>query len=291
VLLGYSYNNTATVASSFTYALEVGSSTTGIVLKNCIMRAPGAALLIYGGPVTVINCLCLPATMMVYSVPTEISINTVRIQSAGIATFYNSLFIAGSGGTGFTSSGTVTAINCYASGSTSYGNSGTLNLTTSASADTSGSTGLQSIAYSTVNFTSVTAGSENFALTSGSSLIGAGTNEYSTFTTDIIGTPRQSSGAWDVGSFAYNSGGYPNYAVCSTCSFTTLASAISDIATNHAVLTNPVTVNISGTWASADTTSVSITGITTTATNTLSIYTSGSAVHPGYFQMRPLIIG
>lgn len=76
--------------------------------------------------------------------------------------------------------------------------------------------------------------------------------------------------------------GYPDYTVCSSgCDFTTLQGAVSDITTNHAVLTSPVTITISGTWGSPDTTLVNITGITTTSSNTITITTTGSARHNG----------
>jgi hypothetical protein len=42
-------------------------------------------------------------------------------------------------------------------------------------------------------------------LTSGSSAIGAGLNLSSTFTTDMTGATRPSSGAWDLGAYAYGS--------------------------------------------------------------------------------------
>jgi hypothetical protein len=43
-------------------------------------------------------------------------------------------------------------------------------------------------------------------LASGSPCIGAGLNLYSVFTTDINGTARPSSGAWDLGAYVYGSG-------------------------------------------------------------------------------------
>lgn len=47
---------------------------------------------------------------------------------------------------------------------------------------------------------------DNFFLKSGSPLIGAGANYYSTFTTDINGDTWPSSGAWDIGADYYTSG-------------------------------------------------------------------------------------
>lgn len=50
-----------------------------------------------------------------------------------------------------------------------------------------------------------------FSLISGSILIAGGVNESGTFTTDITGATRQSSGAWDVGAFYYASSGTVNH--------------------------------------------------------------------------------
>ena len=101
-------------------------------------------------------------------------------------------------------SGTITAKNCYAKGTTAY--SGTVTMTTCASSDTTGSAGLQNIAYSTTNFINVTGGSENLGLVSGTALIGSGTDTSGDsapldFTDDIIGTARGVT--WDVGAFEF----------------------------------------------------------------------------------------
>ncbi len=98
--------------------------------------------------------------------------------------------------------GTVNLTNCYGQSSASVydAGSGTLNLTTCASSDTTGSTGLQSVAYDTTTFTNVTSGSEDFHLVDGSPLIGAGTT--TTYTTDYAGD------AWgdpqDIGVYVYD---------------------------------------------------------------------------------------
>lgn len=94
------------------------------------------------------------------------------------------------------------AKNCYVSATTCYSG---LTLTTCASSDTTGSSGLQSIAASTSVFTNVTAGSEDFHLVSGSPLIDAGTDLSGDFTTDIDGATR--SGTWDVGADEFAGGG------------------------------------------------------------------------------------
>jgi len=81
------------------------------------------------------------------------------------------------------------------------------------------------------------------------------------------------SGAWAT---------YPNYTVCpSGCDFSTLEGAVADLIANHPTPAGPVTIVISGSWASADTSVVNISGITTTSSNTLTISTTGSAVNNG----------
>jgi hypothetical protein len=126
--------------------------------------------------------------------------------------FYNSNFISLGSNKGFNqfNSGSyqVDVQNCYASSTSGTAYSmGALTKTflTSASSDTSGTAGLQNIAYSTANFTNVTSGSENFNLPTGSALIGAGTDLSSTFTNDITGATR--STPWDIGAFKYASAG------------------------------------------------------------------------------------
>jgi hypothetical protein len=95
--------------------------------------------------------------------------------------------------------------NHYSGGNTSlnYNEGGGANVpwtfTTSMSSNTESTlTGLtNSIAWSTANFTNVTAGSVDIHLVTGSALIDAGTDLSGTFTIDINGATR--SGTWDVG--------------------------------------------------------------------------------------------
>ena len=153
---------------------------------------------------------------------------TVRVESGSKHYFWNNIVYGGSAGAVLTTTGgsidlfvyssiligvsqglfriagTVTVKNCYAKGTTAY--SGTIGKTTCASSDTTGSSGLQSISYSTSQFTNVTAGSEDLSLVSGSALIDVGTDTSGDatpldFTDDIIGTAR--GGTWDVGAFEF----------------------------------------------------------------------------------------
>lgn len=104
--------------------------------------------------------------------------------------------------------GTVIAKNVYVrtdGGSDGY--SGTMTLTTCASSGTTGSAGLQSIAYDTTQFTNVTAGSEDYDLPVGSALIDVGTDTSGDtapldFTDDIEDEVRGLT--WDVGAYENN---------------------------------------------------------------------------------------
>ena len=74
----------------------------------------------------------------------------------------------------------------------------------------------------------------------------------------------------------------PTLTVCSSgCDYDVLNDAVTDLETNCATPTEPLTIEITGEWTSADTTAVTISGISTTATNDLTIFTSGDARHDG----------
>lgn len=154
-----------------------------------------------GGPVTVMNTIVIMNTNGQDDATLDETNNNQGF-------FYNDDFISlDTSHHAFTAFNTTAIKNCYASSgaSTAY-NGGT--LTTSASSDTSGSTGLQSIAYSTssgAKFTNITSGSENFTLQSGSALIGVGTDLSATFTDDIIGVTR--TVPWDIGAFKFVAAG------------------------------------------------------------------------------------
>jgi hypothetical protein len=86
-----------------------------------------------------------------------------------------------------TDGGVFTKTNCMSSDTSATNNTnggGATNCT-------------NNVAHSTVNFVSVTSGSEDYHLVSGSALIDAGTDLSGTFTKDIDGDTR--SGTWDVG--------------------------------------------------------------------------------------------
>jgi len=204
--------NTNTPASGNAAAIRTNSTATanGLIVENCIFRGGRfTARLDSAGSgntmtQTFINCLFYGGNVGAIAM----------IAATSTSYFYNCIIIGGSAEGILTSGSGITSVlkNCYASYSSSgaaYNNtaSGTNTLTTSASNDTTGSTGLQNIPYTTATFNNVTSGSENFNLVSGSSLILAGTNESGTFTTDITGATRQATGAWDIGAFYYASSG------------------------------------------------------------------------------------
>src|SRR5574343_565781 len=66
--------------------------------------------------------------------------------------------------------------------------------------------------------------------------------------------------------------------------FTSLDAAIDHLVASHANLVgsdNYATIEIDGTWSSADTAAVALAGITTDATRYLHIYTTAAARHDG----------
>ena len=102
---------------------------------------------------------------------------------------------------------TATAKNCvaYSNGSNWVGTfnvASTHNATSSGSDDAPGGNSVISVASGDF----ANAASNNFHLSSGSKLRGAGTNLYSDLTTDIDGNTWPSSGAWDIGFDYYLSG-------------------------------------------------------------------------------------
>ena len=110
-------------------------------------------------------------------------------------TFYNCYsYSIGSSGTDNSTYSNNLATEC---GASCYSSNIVSNQTTSGASDTTGTAGLDNL--TTSEFVSVISGSEDFHLASGATSIGAGTNLYSTFTDDIDGDTRPSSGAWDIG--------------------------------------------------------------------------------------------
>ena len=102
------------------------------------------------------------------------------------------------GGLGAPTTGTITNNIIYNANNVSiYTNAGN-GVTTLTQADN---------LTTTPGFVNESAG--NFNITSTAAAKGAGANEYSTFTTDITGYTRASSGAWDIGAYAYQTSNIP----------------------------------------------------------------------------------
>lgn len=129
---------------------------------------------------------------------------------SGNANYYAGCSGINCGGYGIDISGWryATLLDCYCGGNSSGGISQDANavvtLINTATSDTSGSSGLQNVALSTANFTNVTSGSYDFHLVSGSTLIDAGSDFTSYYTTDIEGTAYVTT---DIGPYAYISSG------------------------------------------------------------------------------------
>jgi hypothetical protein len=134
--------------------------------------------------------------------------------TSGICIIYSSIIIGGWFGV-FNDAGTLTMKNTYGHFSRSeggYGFYGTRTMTTCAASDTTGSSdGLRNIAYSIssgAKFTSITEGSEDFHLLSGSNLIDSGTSTHSdaapfNFTTDKDGVSHGTT--QEIGPYEYGS--------------------------------------------------------------------------------------
>lgn len=76
---------------------------------------------------------------------------------------------------------------------------------------------------------------------------------------------------------------YPDYTVCASgCDFTTIALAVADIVASHSTPAVPVT--ITATDASVETAAITISGITLSSTNTLTITSSGAGASNGRLQ-------
>lgn len=189
--------NTAS-PSATTSVIDVGSGagTSNTYISDCIVRGGGHGIYTTR-QVFIWNCIVYgPLYAALWSGTSNLKV-------------YNCTLIGNTYGWEFTTGTGQIFKNCYAKGSTAgYKSGGT--LTTCASSDTSGSAGLQNIAYSTANFTNVTGGSEDLSLVSGSALIDVGTDTSGDaapldFTDDIDGTARGAT--WDVGVFEYLSSG------------------------------------------------------------------------------------
>ena len=177
-------------------------------VDRCIIKGATNAVNTSGAGNTLITNSIIIATN------TTGQITGVWTQTSTVATLYNCTVISVAssgqkygvlvtGGTTINSQNTYIAVGngaAYANGGGTF-NKGANDATSNAEALTAN---LDSIAYSTANFTNVTAGSENLRLTVSASnkLINNGANlSGSGVTTDIVGVSRPQAGAFDIGAF------------------------------------------------------------------------------------------
>lgn len=182
--------------------VKENDSTTNVNIKNCIVISNEDTIIKrdYAGNLTVTNSIAIS------NCGTAIS-----GFSSGITTIYNSVAICLASCNAFEGgSGTMNVYNSYGYSLSGLAYNNINILTSSASSDTTGSEGLQEIAYSTSSgtyFTNVTPGSEDFHITNtSSSLYQAGTDLSATFTDDIDGDTRTT---WDIGVDYIATGGEP----------------------------------------------------------------------------------
>lgn len=183
-------------------AISIGGATaSNINISNCIVKASGdATYLDYGIYIDAANANVNVWNTYVYSATTVASGYGIIVSSAATTNVYNTVIgkfdrgLRNIGGT------TVTAKNVYAGGQSSQCYFGTIGMTTCGSSDTSGSVGLQSIAYNTTQFVNVSAGTEDLHLKdTGSALYHTGTDTSGdaaplNFTTDIDGDAYYDTG-------------------------------------------------------------------------------------------------
>jgi hypothetical protein len=178
---------------------DVEVSATDLLVDSCVLANASAAA--YGVGIKFIagGTGAIVRNTVVYG-----ATNNGFWVGVGSATAQN-VTVVGSGGNGFLNEfGALAVTNCYSGGNASADYSSYITITTSASSDTSGSAGLQSIAVSVsagAYFTNVTAGSQDYHIGASSGLRDAGTDLSGTFTLDINGRTR--SGTWDIGADEY----------------------------------------------------------------------------------------
>lgn len=215
-------------ASSFLYGIIL-SGITGVAdfrIENCLVRASdeigancNGVYLAAAGAGSVVR---MKNTAVYGFYSTGDFDAALRGGTANITAYlYNCVFVRGNYGV-LSNPGVFNCTNCYA-GATDHGayvigggSGGTINRTTSASSDATGSAGLQNIAYSTTAgayFANITVGSEDFHIGASSALKDVGTDlsadaNYA-FTDDIDGQTR--SGTWDIGADEYVAAGGTNY--------------------------------------------------------------------------------
>lgn len=219
---GLQVENTQAGAGGYGAIASTGANTADQRATNCLARsALDHTVQAQGGKLTCTNVIAFPPA------------GAEGFRHSGYArssNFYNCASVGGTRGFHRTAGGGTTLVkNCYSGGATTADFGSALTQTTNASADTTaGGTSGDSIAYSTANFTNVTAGSEDLTLVSGAAayLQTGGTDLSATFTTDITGATRPTgAGTWSVGPFQYVSSGAADATASGSISITGSATA------------------------------------------------------------------
>jgi len=206
--------------------VRIGALTNGanqVVISNSILYGGGSGTYYQRGVAANGNyAQVFLFNDLVYNFPsisTSGSFPVYQSATGGVLSVYSSTLIGGYYGLD-NLTGTMTAKNVYAGGSTNGDYHGTIGLTTCASSDATGSSspaGLRSVAVSTTadsthaGFTNITGGSENYLVKVGSPLVNTGTDTHGdaapmNFTTDIIGISRPQGAGWDIGAFELSAG-------------------------------------------------------------------------------------
>jgi hypothetical protein len=222
-------NRAGTARDAGKYRLAASSNQGTLNLNQAYTRVTGlqvrdttgngqSAIEIYADDCIIDSCFVYDSGwhgIRVYQAENTVIVNSIVVNSSRNGfLLYQSLSIlynctsAGNGGGGFTIVNNAVIKNCYSGGnSTDYlVSAGGFTKTTCFSSDGTEST--TEVDYDTTTFANVTAGSEDFALVSGSDLIGAGTDLSSDatypFDWDITGATRSS---WDVGAAEFVASG------------------------------------------------------------------------------------
>lgn len=221
---------------------QIGSGVT-ITITNCVIESVATQFAVdCGGQAVIANAAIISRAS---------SGGGVQLVMGG--SIYNSSIVnlVGGSGTGVRGSyGTNIIKNCYVGGftnTTGGGSSKTIvNSFTSQSTPPSGWSG--PVALSTATFESVTSGSHDLRLKSGSGLIDVGADESTYSATDIIGTAR-TSGSYDVGAWEFSAGGGGS-------ATTTIGATLGNITGSVASVSSPKTAiaatlaNVAGSLAS-----------------------------------------
>ena len=181
-------------------------------ISNCILKGCGGTTyrqILYScstgsfPTINMWNCLA-------YNTGSEWGSYQNHLEAQDVVNLYNCTIINGGADFGIRrEAGTLTLKNCYVGGSLYGDYTGAIALTTCASSDSTGTSGLRGILASTTadsthaGFVNVTSSAENFHIKTDSPLKGVGTTNPASglFSDDIDGVVR--TGSWDIGADQY----------------------------------------------------------------------------------------